>query len=138
VIGQTARRFLRSVIRRKDGKEHRYGSVVENRRLRGWGVAQKTVLYWGEINDAQPAGWLRAIEALDGDPPRPLTLFPADRQPPADGDAVQLKMKELEWLRPRQWGGCWLALELWEPLKLDMFWEERLPASREGTPDLLK
>jgi transposase len=96
-------------------------------------VVQKTVLYLGEINDAQQAGWLRAIETLDGDQPRQLTLLPSDRQPPANCDAVQLKMKELELLRPRQWGGCWLALELWNQLGLDDFWRERLPASREGT-----
>ena len=35
--------------------------------------------------------------------------------------------------RPRQWGACWLALSLWEELRLDRFWSERLPASRKGT-----
>lgn len=36
--------------------------------------------------------------------------------------------------RPRQWGACWLALELWRQLDLDSFWSGRLPPSREGTP----
>jgi hypothetical protein len=42
--------FLRSTKRRKDGKDHRYFSVVENRRLPGGKTVQRTVLYLGEIN----------------------------------------------------------------------------------------
>ena len=48
--------FLRSTIRRKDGKErkeHRYWSIVENRRLRDGRVVQRAVLYLGEINSSQ-------------------------------------------------------------------------------------
>jgi hypothetical protein len=47
--------FLRSTNRRKDGKDHRYFSVVENRRLPGGKTVQRTVLYLGEINDQQQA-----------------------------------------------------------------------------------
>jgi hypothetical protein len=35
--------------------------------------------------------------------------------------------------RPRQWGACSLVLSLWEELRLDRFWSERLPANRKGT-----
>ena len=45
--------FLRSTVRLKDGKEHYYWSIVENRRCRGDRVVQQTVLYLGEINDSQ-------------------------------------------------------------------------------------
>jgi hypothetical protein len=41
--------FLRSTNRKKDGKDHRYFSVVENRRLPGGKTVQRTVLYLGEI-----------------------------------------------------------------------------------------
>jgi hypothetical protein len=41
--------ILRSTNRHKDGKDHRYFSVVENRRLPGGKTAQRTVLYLGEI-----------------------------------------------------------------------------------------
>ena len=128
-----ARMFLRHTIRRKDGKAHRYWSVVENRRLRGGGTAQKTLLYLGEINDSQQAGWCKAIEAVAGDKPVQLCLFPADRQPPQSVEHVQIRMDKLVLKRPRQWGACWLALELWARLRLDAFWGPRLPASREGT-----
>ena len=39
--------FLRSKIRRKDGKEHRAWSVVENRRVQDGRVVQRQVLYLG-------------------------------------------------------------------------------------------
>ncbi len=58
--------FLRSKLRRKDGKDHRYWSVVENRRVRGGGVVQRQLLHLGELNDSQRAGWTRTIEVLDG------------------------------------------------------------------------
>src|SRR4029077_9619353 len=65
----------------------------------------------------------------------PLALFPADRQLPnfAAGFGVQIRLKEMELHRPRQWGACWLACELYEQLRLDEFWAGRLPNSREGT-----
>ena len=125
--------FLRATIRRKDGKGHRYWSVVENRRVRGDRTVQKTVLYLGEINDTQQAGWCRTIEILEGKRRVQLSLFPEDRQPPPECRAVQVQMDRLELLRPRQWGACWLSLELWEQLKLDEFWQDRLTPSREGT-----
>ncbi len=94
---------------------------------------QQTVLYLGEINDAQHASWCRTIETLDGDRRVQLALFPADRQPPPACPAVQVQLDRLELARPRQWGACWLALELWRQLALDGFWVDRLPPSREGT-----
>ena len=57
--------FLRANKRFKDGKEHRYWSVVENRRVAGGRSVQKTLLYLGEINDTDRAAWTRAIEAVD-------------------------------------------------------------------------
>ena len=65
----------------------------------------------------------------------PLALFPADRQLPnfAAGFGVQVRLKEMELHRPRQWGACWLACYLYEQLGLDEFWAEHLPDSREGT-----
>ena len=106
---------------------------MENRRVHGRRTAQKTVLYLGEINDAQQAGWCRTIEALEDNRRVQLSLFPEDREPPAECRAVQIRMDHLELLRPRQWGACWLALELWEQLRLDEFWSDRLRPSREGT-----
>jgi transposase len=129
--------FLRAKIRRKDGKEHRTFSVVENRRLSGGRVVQRHVLYLGEINDSQELAWRKSIEAIEERAPRArtLSLFPEDRCEGLidDGSIVRLKLKEMRLCRPRTLGGCWLALTLWRELQLDRFWKDRLPASREGT-----
>ncbi len=129
--------FLRSTIRKKDGKEHRYWSVVENKRVSGGRVVQRHVLYLGEINSSQELAWRKSIEVLEdgGDRPRTLSLFPEDRCEGVlpDASIVRLKLSQLRLSRPRQWGACWLALKLWEELRLDRFWVERLPASRKGT-----
>ena len=129
--------FLKCHPRIKDGKEHRYWSIVENRRCGRGKIVQRQVLYLGEINDSQRQSWCRTIEVFDEKRERtiPLALFPADRQLPnfAAGFGVQVRLKEMELHRPRQWGACWLACYLYEQLELDEFWAERLADSREGT-----
>jgi len=129
--------FLRCNRRRKDGKEHRYWSIVENRRCAGGQVVQRPVLYLGEINDSQRESWCRTIEAFDPQRDRtlPLALFPADRPMPehATGFGVQVHLDRMELHRPRQWGACWLACELYEQLGLDHFWAQHLSDSRQGT-----
>jgi transposase len=129
--------FLRHTKRKKDGKEHRYWSIVENRRIGGGRVVQRPLLYLGEINDSQELAWRKSIAVLEegAAAPRTLSLFPEDRCEGVLPDAaiVRLKLNELRLRRPRQWGGCWLALNLWRELALDGFWAERLGPSRKGT-----
>ena len=129
--------FLRCKVRRKDGKQHRYWSVVENTRTARGRVVQRHVLYLGEINDTQELAWRRSIEVLEegATQPRTLSLFPEDRLAGALADAsiVHVKLSLLQLRRPRQWGACWLALLLWRELQLDQFWSKRLGSSRKGT-----
>jgi transposase len=129
--------FLRAKIRKKDGKEHRYWSVVENRRVSGGRVVQRHVLYVGEINATQELAWRRSIEVMEAGAARPrtLSLFAEDRCEGLlpNGSIVRLKLSQVRLCRPRQWGACWLALELWRELGLDRFWAARLPANRKGT-----
>ncbi len=129
--------FLRHTKRKKDGKEHRYWSIVENRRVGGGRVVQRPLLYLGEINDSQELAWRKSIAVLEegAAAPRPLSLFPEDRCEGVlpDAAAVRLKLAELRLCRPRQWGGCWLAVNLWRELALDRFWALRLGPSRKGT-----
>jgi transposase len=127
--------FLRSTNRKKDGKDHRYFSIVENRRLTGDRTVQRTVLYLGEINDQQQAAWRKTLEVFDEEEQRytTMSLFPHDREIPADAlDSVQIKLSGLELRRPRIFGNCWLGCELWHQLGLDGFWQQRLPEAREG------
>jgi len=128
--------FLRSTKRRKDGKDHYYWSIVENRRCRGNHVVQQTVLYLGEINDSQKEQWIRAVEVFDEDRGQfdQLKLFVEGRDlPAAVPEGVQVRLRDFQLHRPRQWGGCWLFTELWKQLGLEEFWRSRLGCSREGT-----
>ena len=98
--------FLRHKVRRKDGKEHRYWSIVENRRVSGGRTVQRHVLYLGEINDTQRAAWCRTIEAFDedGQQARQIALFPEDRLAPAlNCDVVHVRLSGLR--LHRQWYG---------------------------------
>ena len=125
--------FLRCNQRTKDGKTHRYWSVVENRRLSGGRVVQRQVLYLGEINDSQREAWRKTIEVFDEGTRRQVALFAEGSMPVGDADVVGIRLNELQLKRPRQWGACWLSIVLWEQLKLDEFWSVRLLPSREGT-----
>jgi transposase len=127
--------FLRSNKRIKDGKEHRYYTVVESRRLQSGKVAQRPVLYLGEINDSQQAAWRKTLQVFDERQQRftTLSLFPEDRPVPADAlDSVQVKLSQMKLERARPYGNCWLGCELWRQLQLDRFWAEKLPRGREG------
>jgi hypothetical protein len=129
--------YLRASTRKKDGKTHRYWSIVESRRVGGGRVLQRHVLYLGEINSAQELAWHKSIEVFEDGAahPRTLRLFAADEgeELAAEVDVVRVRLHELRLSRPRQWGACWLALRLWQQLQLDCFWAERLAASRKGT-----
>ena len=90
--------FLRCHSRKKNGKAHRYFSIVESLRLGGGRVAQRQVLYLGEINDSQEAAWRKSIEVFDEDKGEPAqaALFPDDRPIPADEvNALSLVMYDL-------------------------------------------
>jgi transposase len=122
--------------RKKDGKEHRYFSIVESRRVARHGVVHRTVVYLGEINDSQQAAWRKALEVFDEKQQKfaTLSLFPDDREIATDVDALQVKLGEMQLQRPRAFGGCWLGCELWRQLKLDEFWQAKLPERREVVP----
>jgi transposase len=122
--------FLRAKVRKKDGKLHRYFSVVENRRV---GVkkrtVQRTVLHLGEINGCQESAWRKTLEVFDETRQQPTTLsLFADDEPVAGAslDRVQVKLSEMELRRPRAFGNCWLGCELWRQLGLEEFWQQRL------------
>src|SRR6516165_3756886 len=118
--------FLRSHRRMKDGKEHRYYSIKESRRLQSGKVVQRRVLYLGEINDSQQAAWRKTLEVFDEQQQRAttLSLFAEERPAPVDAlDTVQVKLSEMQLRRARQYGNCWLGCELWQQLELDQFWE---------------
>lgn len=126
--------FLRSTNRKKDGKDHRYFSIVENQRVSAARTVQRTVLYLGEINDQQETSWRKTLAVFDEERQQftNLSLFPEDRPLPADAlDSIQVRLSGLELRRPRPFGNCFLASELWHQLGLSDFWQERLAEGRE-------
>jgi transposase len=131
-----AKPFLQCHRRFKNGKDHCYWSIAEKvRTSRGW--VQRHLLYLGEINDSQKEAWTKVIDVFDtaSQQTTELALYPADRSIPehAAHYGVKVRLDQFELRRPRQWGACWIARHLWDQLKLDEFWRERLPDSREGT-----
>ncbi len=122
--------------RHKDGKEHRYFSIVESRRVARQRVVHRTVVYLGEINDSQQAAWRKTLEVFDEREQEfaTLNLFPDDREIAPDVDALQIKLGAMQLERPRAFGSCWLGCELWRQLRLDDFWQSKLPAGREAVP----
>jgi len=129
--------FLRFNARKKDGKEHRYWSVVENRRLRVGQTTQRTVLYLGEINDTQQAAWRKSLQVINetNQLTEQICLFPEDREIPPDVlNGLQVKLSELTLQRPRVFGDCWLGCRLWDELDLGPFWHERLPVGKAQVP----
>ncbi|HEU0038801.1 MAG TPA: IS1634 family transposase, partial [Verrucomicrobiae bacterium] len=97
--------FLRYTTRKKNGKEHRYYSLVENRRVADGRVVQRHALYLGEINDSQQEAWRKTIEIFEEGQARPRTvaLFPEDRCGElADPDIVRIRLSGLSLHRPRQ------------------------------------
>ncbi len=129
--------FLRSIHRKKDGKDHRYFSIVENQRIASNKTVQRTVLYLGEINDQQQVTWRKTLSVFDEleQEYENLSLFPDDREIPADAvDSLQVKLSGLELRRPRLFGSCWLGCQLWQQLGLHEFWDARLAGTREEVP----
>lgn len=129
--------FLRATRRQKNGKLHRYFSIVENRRLADGRTHQRQVLYLGEVNDSQELAWRKSLRVFDEDRQRDttLSLFPDDRELPADAiDAVSLRVAELRLHRPRAFGDCWLACELWNQLRLGEFFAPLINDDRAEVP----
>ena len=129
--------YLRCHSRKKNGKQHRYWSVVESRRLAGGKTAQRQVLYLGEINDSQQEAWRKTLEVFDEDRQQycELSLFPADRPiPEGELRGISLNLAELRLMRPRSFGDCWLGCLLWEELGLGRFWDEKLGGERGEVP----
>jgi hypothetical protein len=73
---------------------------------------QRTVLCIGEINDQQQVTWRKMLSVFDEQKQEyeNLTLFPDDREIPADAvDSLQVKLSALELRRPL-FGSCWLGV----------------------------
>ena len=127
--------FLRSHSREKDGKDHSYWSLVETVRTPD-GPRQRTLCYLGELNGSAQARWLKTIEVFNEQgEAQQLKLFPAHVEPPADDPQVaRVLLNQVRLERTRQFGACWLGLELWRRLELDRFFEQTVDEHEADVP----
>lgn len=127
--------FLRPNHRSKDGKEHTYWSLVESVRTPD-GPRQKTLCHLGELNGSDQARWLRTVEVFNEQgEAQQLKLFPSQVEPPADDPQVaRVLVNRVRLERTRQFGACYLGLELWRRLELDRFFEQAVDDDPADVP----
>jgi transposase len=127
--------FLRPHQRAKDGKDHTYWSLVETVRTAD-GPRQKTLCYLGELNSSAQARWLKTIEVFnEHGEAQQLKLFPSHVEAPADDPQVaRVLVNRVRLERTRQFGACYLGLELWRRLQLDRFFEEAVDSYDADLP----
>jgi transposase len=127
--------FLRPNHRGKDGKDHTYWSLVETVRTPG-GPRQKTLCYLGELNSSAEARWLTTVEVFNQQgETQQLKLFPSHVEPPADDPQVaRVLLSKVRLERTRQFGACFLGLELWRRLELDRFFEQAVDGEPADVP----
>jgi hypothetical protein len=127
--------FLRELRPKKDGKPHSYWSLVETVRTPE-GPRQRTLCYLGELNTSAQARWHKTIEVFhEQGASRQLKLFPSQVEPPEDdGNVARVLLNQVRLERARQFGNCFLGLELGRRLGLDDFWERGLDHERADVP----
>lgn len=127
--------FLRPNHRGKDGKDHTYWSLVETVRTPD-GPRQKTLCYLGELNSSAQARWLTTVEVFNEQgETQQLKLFPSHVEPPPDDPQVaRVVLNKVRLERTRQFGACFLGLELWRRLELDRFFEQAVDDEAADVP----
>ncbi len=127
--------FLRSHGRNKDGKDHTYWSLVETVRTAD-GPRQKTLCYLGELNSSAQTRWLRTVEVFNEQgEAQQLKLFPSHVAPPPDDPQVaRVLLNKVRLERTRQFGSCFLGLDLWKRLELDGFFQQALDHEAADVP----
>src|ERR1700732_767913 len=127
--------FLRPNRRSKDGKAHIYWSLGETGRTSD-GPRQRTLCYLGELNSSAQARWLKTIEVFNEQgEAQQLKLFPAHVEPPPDDPQVaRVLVNKVRLERTRQFGSCWLGLELWKRLELDRFFADAVDEQEADVP----
>jgi transposase len=127
--------FVRPNHRSKDGKEHTYWSLVESVRTPD-GPRQRTLCHLGELNGPEQARWVRTVEVFNEQgEAQQLKLFPSHVETPADDSQVaRVLVNRVRLERTRQFGACYLGLELWRRLELDRFFEQAVDDDPADVP----
>ena len=112
-----------------------YWSLVESVRTPD-GPRQRTLCHLGELNGSDHARWLRTVEVFNeqGEAEQ-LKLFPSHVETPADDPQVaRVLIHRVRLERTRQFGACYLGLELWRRLELDRFFERAVDDDPADVP----
>jgi transposase len=127
--------FLKVHHRAKDGKDHRYYSLVESVRT-SRGPQHRTLAYLGELNGSTESAWRRSIAVFNGEGTETqLELFASDSAVVPSGErVVQVHLDRVRWERPRDFGEVFLARHLWQLLGLDELLESRMAPGSEQVP----
>jgi transposase len=82
----------------------------------------------GELNGSAHARWLKTIDVFNADgESRQLKLFPSEVAPAEnDPEVSRVLIGKVRLERVREFGACYIGLELWKRLELDRFFEQAL------------
>lgn len=126
--------FLKRHQVRKDGKLHVYYSLSESVRLSRKRTMQKRLLNLGELNTTQVECWQRSIEVIEenGESCQMRLFTDREKQSPRVEDRynAEVILSSMELRRARSFGAPWIGCRMWEDLKLDAFWNEKLQGHR--------
>jgi transposase len=124
--------FLKAHSRYKDGKRHRYYSLVESLRT-SRGPQHRSVVYLGELNGSTELAWRKSIAVFNSAGSEcQLELFPSDTPTIPGGErVVQVVLERVRWERPRDFGEVFLAHHLWKLLGLDELLSRLIPPGDE-------
>ena len=127
--------FCANISAARDGKDHTYWSLVETVRTPD-GPRQKTLCYLGELNSSAEARWCKTVEVFNEQGgTEQLKLFPAHVEPPMDDPQVaRVLLNKVRLERSRQFGPCYLGLQLWKRLQLDRFFEQYIDDTPADVP----
>ncbi len=117
--------YLRHTTRKKDGKVHRYWSLVRSVRV-GGRVIQQTVTHLGELDEHGRVEARALARHLIGAPEQAQLFDDGSRDV-----AVPVRLKGIGIERSRRFGDVYLALALWRGIGLEAVCERLLPAGQE-------
>src|SRR6516162_6124416 len=117
--------YLRHTTRKKDGKVHRYWSLVRSVRV-GRRVIQQTVAHLGELDERGRLEARALARHLIGAPERAELFY--------DGSEhlrVPVRLKDIAIERSHRFGDVYLVLALWRGIGLEELCERLLPVGQE-------
>jgi len=132
--------FIKKHIRKKDGKDHVYWSLVESYRT-ARGPRNRIVAYLGDVEEGSREGFASLSRTLDGRPLAVLQrgLFDEKDECAADivPEDVRVKVRGVRVESVKDFGDVYLALVLWRTLGLDELFSKILPEGKERVENAL-